>query len=123
MSTPNTACWTVCAAFRSWSPGRKSWAWTALALTDHGVMYGAIQFYQEAKKAGIKPIIGCEVYVAQSDRFSRNTGKDTDHLILLAKNLTGYHNLIQLVSKAHLESFYYKPRLDKELIKAVLRRA
>src|SRR5512136_683437 len=90
---------------------------TSLALTDHGVMYGAIQFYQEAKKAGIKPIIGCEVYIAQSDRFSRNAGKDTDHLILLAKNLTGYHNLIQLVSKAHLESFYYKPRLDKELLK------
>jgi DNA polymerase-3 subunit alpha len=95
----------------------KEMGMSSLALTDHGVMYGAIQFYQEAKKAGIKPIIGCEVYIAQSDRFSRNAGKDTDHLILLAKNLTGYHNLIQLVSKGHLESFYYKPRLDKELLK------
>ena len=95
----------------------KEMGMSSLALTDHGVMYGAIQFYQEAKKAGIKPIIGCEVYIAQSDRFSRNAGKDTDHLILLSKSATGYHNLIQLVSKAHLESFYYKPRLDKELLK------
>ncbi|MBN1366760.1 MAG: DNA polymerase III subunit alpha [Dehalococcoidales bacterium] len=95
----------------------KEMGMSALALTDHGVMYGAIQFYREAKIAGLKPIIGCEVYVAQNDRFSRNTGKDTDHLILLSKNLTGYHNLIQLVSKGHLESFYYKPRLDKELLK------
>ena len=89
----------------------------SLALTDHGVMYGAIQFYRAAKEAGIKPIIGCEVYVAQDNRFAHNSGtKDTDHLILLAKNYTGYQNLIQLVSKAHLESFYYKPRLDKELL-------
>ena len=89
----------------------------ALALTDHGVMYGAIQFYQEARKAGIKPIIGCEVYVAQEDRFARNANtKDTDHLILLAKNATGYQNLMQLVTKGHVESFYYKPRLDKKLL-------
>jgi len=90
----------------------------SLAITDHGVMYGAIQFYQAAKAAGIKPIIGCEVYVAQENRFNKNSqGKDTDHLVLLAKNVTGYQNLTQLVSRGHVESFYYKPRLDKELLK------
>jgi len=88
----------------------------SLAITDHGVMYGVIQFYQEAKKAGIKPIIGCEVYVAQDNRFAKNQNKDTDHLILLAKSNTGYQNLIQLITKGHIESFYYKPRLDKELL-------
>ncbi len=61
----------------------------SLALTDHGVMYGAVQFYLEAKKVGIKPIIGCEVYIAQTDRFARNANKDTDHLILLAKTSPG----------------------------------
>ncbi len=89
----------------------------SLAITDHGVMYGAIQFYLAAKEAGIKPIIGCEVYVAQDSRFNRNAGvKDTHHVILLAKNQIGYHNLIQLTTRAHLESFYYKPRVDKELL-------
>jgi len=89
----------------------------SLAITDHGVMYGAIQFYLAAREAGIKPIIGCEVYVAPNGRFSRDTGdKNTHHLTLLAKNQTGYRNLIQLVTKAHLESFYYKPRVDKELL-------
>jgi DNA polymerase-3 subunit alpha len=88
-----------------------------LALTDHGVMYGAIQFYLAAKSAGIKPIIGCEVYVAQDSRFSRNAGdKQNYHLILLAKNQTGYRNLIQLTTKAHLEGFYYRPRIDKALL-------
>ncbi len=90
----------------------------SLAITDHGVMYGAIQFYLAAKEAGIKPIIGCEVYVAQDNRFSHNAGdKNYHHLVLLAKNLTGYHNLLNLTTKAHLESFYYKPRIDKELLK------
>ncbi len=89
----------------------------SLAITDHGVMYGAIQFYLAAKEAGIKPIIGCEVYVAQGSRFSHDaSGKDYYHLILLAKNQTGYHNLIQLTTKAHLEGFHYKPRVDKELL-------
>ncbi|MFC1893090.1 PHP domain-containing protein [Chloroflexota bacterium] len=89
----------------------------SLAITDHGVMYGAIEFYLAAKEAGIKPIIGCEVYVARDSRFNRNTkGKDSDHLVLLAKNLTGYRNLIQLTTKANLEGFYYKPRVDKELL-------
>ena len=89
----------------------------SLAITDHGVMYGAIEFYLAAREAGIKPIIGCEVYVAQTSRFSRSPSeKNHYHLILLAKNQTGYRNLIQLTTKAHLEGFYYKPRVDKELL-------
>ncbi len=89
----------------------------SLAITDHGVMYGVIEFYLAAREAGIKPIIGCEVYVAQDSRFSRNVrGKDSYHLILLAKDQTGYRNLIQLTTRAHLEGFYYKPRVDKELL-------
>jgi len=90
---------------------------SSLAITDHGNMYGIIEFYTAAKEAGIKPIIGCEVYVAQTSRQNRNASdKDSYHLILLAKNQQGYHNLIQLVTKAHLEGFYYKPRVDKELL-------
>ncbi len=89
----------------------------SLALTDHGVMYGAIQFYSAAREAGIKPIIGCEVYLAPSSRSGREAGdKNNYHLILLAKNQTGYQNLIQLATKAHLEGFYYRPRVDKELL-------
>ena len=89
----------------------------SLAITDHGVMYGVIEFYQAAREAGIKPIIGCEIYIAQGSRFSRSPGdKDHYHLVLLAKNQTGYQNLIHLTTKAHLESFYYRPRVDKELL-------
>jgi len=89
----------------------------SLAITDHGAMYGVIEFYQAAREAGIKPIIGCEIYLAPDSRRSRNAGdKNNYHLILLAKNQTGYQNLIQLVTKAHLEGFYYKPRADKELL-------
>jgi DNA polymerase-3 subunit alpha len=89
----------------------------SLAITDHGVMYGAIKFYLEAMEAGIKPIIGCEVYVAPSSRFSRNASdKNNYHLVLLAKSQAGYRNLIQLTAKAHLEGFYYRPRVDKELL-------
>jgi len=89
----------------------------SLAITDHGVMYGAIEFYLAAKEAGLKPIIGCEVYLAPNSHFSRDASdKNNYHLILLAKNQTGYRNLIQLVTKAHLEGFYYKPRVDKELL-------
>ncbi|OGO00115.1 MAG: DNA polymerase III subunit alpha [Chloroflexi bacterium RBG_13_51_52] len=88
-----------------------------LAITDHGVMHGAIEFYQTAKEAGIKPIIGCEIYIAPGSRFSKNTGdRNNYHLVLLAKNQTGYQNLIQLTTKAHLEGFYYRPRVDKELL-------
>ncbi len=89
----------------------------SLAITDHGVMYGAIQFYLAAKEAGIKPIIGCEVYLAPNSRLSRDVGdKNHYHLVLLAKDQTGYRNLIQLTTRAHLEGFYYKPRIDKELL-------
>ena len=92
----------------------------ALAITDHGVLFGAVDFYKAAKDMGIKPIIGCEVYVAPGSRFEKKTangGKDAyDHLVLLAKDHTGYQNLIKLVTQAHLEGFYYKPRVDKELL-------
>ncbi len=89
----------------------------SLAITDHGVMYGVIEFYQVAKEAGIKPIIGCEIYIAPGSRSGRNAvDRNNYHLILLVKNQTGYQNLIQLTTKAHLEGFYYKPRVDKELL-------
>ncbi|MFC1865694.1 DNA polymerase III subunit alpha [Chloroflexota bacterium] len=88
-----------------------------LAITDHGVMHGAIQFYQTARAAGIKPIIGCEFYLAPDSRSNRSAGaKKNYHLVLLAKDYSGYQNLIQLTTKAHLEGFYYKPRVDKELL-------
>lgn len=89
----------------------------SLAITDHGSMYGVIDFYLAAKEAGIKPIIGCEVYVAPAERGSKTTSdKNPYHLILLAKDEIGYHNLLQLVTKANLEGFYYKPRVDRELL-------
>ncbi len=89
----------------------------SLALTDHGSLYGAIEFYTECQQAGIRPIIGCEVYVAQESRLSKTAAdKSPYHLTLLAKDSIGYHNLIRLVSKAHLEGFYYKPRIDHELL-------
>ena len=89
----------------------------SLAITDHGVMYGAIEFYLAAREAGIKPIIGCEVYLAPNSRLSRNASdKSNYHLVLLAKNQTGYRNLIQLTTRAQLEGFYYRPRVDKELL-------
>src|ERR1051325_3215 len=91
----------------------------ALAITDHGVLHGAIDFYQEARKAGVKPIIGCESYVAPGDRRERKatSGRDAyNHLLLLAKDDVGYKNLIKLITAAHLDGFYYKPRIDKELL-------
>ena len=92
---------------------------TSVAVTDHGVMYGAINFYKEAKAAGIKPIIGCEVYVAKRTRFDMDYEIDSErhHLILLCKNETGYKNLCHLVSMSFTEGFYIKPRVDLELIK------
>ena len=92
---------------------------SAIALTDHGNMFGVIEFYQTAIKRGIKPIVGCEIYVAPGSRFEKKTGEGTEgayHLTLLVKNKMGYFNLIKLVSLAHLEGFYYKPRVDKELL-------
>ncbi|MDP3052908.1 MAG: DNA polymerase III subunit alpha [bacterium] len=90
----------------------------ALAITDHGNLYGAIEFYQKAKKAGIKPIIGVEAYLASQSRFDKRSRIDDRpyHLILLAQNKTGWLNLLQLVTKSNLEGFYYKPRIDKELL-------
>ena len=90
---------------------------TAIAITDHGVMYGCVDFYKAAKKAGIKPIIGCEVYVATRSRFDKvNRIDGNNHLILLCKNETGYKNLIKMVSAGFIEGFYSKPRIDKELL-------
>jgi DNA polymerase-3 subunit alpha len=94
----------------------------ALAVTDHGVLYGAIDFYKAARERGIKPIIGCEVYVAPASRFEKKTaagGRDVyHHLVLLAKDEAGYKNLVRLTTAAHLEGYYYKPRIDKELLAA-----
>ncbi len=91
----------------------------SLALTDHGVMYGIVEFYQKAKAKNIKPILGVEAYVATNSRLDKNPGMDNkrNHLILLAKNEIGYKNLIKLTTSAHLEGFYYKPRMDKELLR------
>lgn len=91
----------------------------AIAITDHGSMYGVIDFYKAAKAKGVKPIIGCEVYVAPKSRFDKMAvdGESYYHLILLAENQQGYKNLIELVSLAYSEGFYYKPRVDKELLK------
>ncbi len=90
----------------------------AIALTDHGVMYGVIDFYKACKKEGIKPIIGSEVYVANRSRFNKEPNIDfNNHLILLAKNNIGYQNLTKLVSMGFTEGFYYKPRIDKEILK------
>src|SRR5512145_1522178 len=92
----------------------------AVALTDHGGMIGTVDFYEKAMQAGIKPIIGSEVYVAPGSRLDRNAGQSNDrayHLILLAESAEGYQNLIRLVSRAHVEGFYYRPRVDKEILR------
>ncbi|MFA5319901.1 MAG: DNA polymerase III subunit alpha [Candidatus Omnitrophota bacterium] len=90
----------------------------SLAITDHGNMFGAIEFYFAAQKAGIKPIIGCEVYVAPRSRLDKTAEESSNHLILLAKDETGYRNLMKLVSIGYLEGFYYRPRVDKEVLAA-----
>ncbi|MBM3255905.1 MAG: DNA polymerase III subunit alpha [Candidatus Moranbacteria bacterium] len=92
----------------------------ALALTDHGNMYGAIEFYEKAREAGIKPIIGCEVYLTE-DHKKKNQAKNGEkyrHLVLLSKNQTGYRNLLKIVTIGHLEGFYYKPRIDKKILRS-----
>jgi len=90
---------------------------SSVAITDHGNMYGAIDFYTAARSAGLKPIIGCEVYVSPASRQSRDAAcRNPYHLTLLAKNTEGYHNLMELVTRAHIEGFYYKPRVDRELL-------
>ena len=100
----------------------KSLKQPAVAMTDHGNMFGAVEFYREAMSHGIKPIIGCEIYVAPTSRFEKK-GVDkgpkeyNNHLILLAMNKEGYRNLCKLVSLGYMEGFYYKPRIDKELLR------
>ena len=92
----------------------------SVAITDHGVLYGAIEFYMKAKARGIKPIIGCEMYLTPTDLHSKNpdsADRKRHHLILLAKDETGYKNLMRLITIAHLEGFYYKPRIDKTVLR------
>ncbi len=94
----------------------KNMGMPAVALTDHGQMFGALSFYEAARKAEIKPIIGVEAYVTSGSRRQRDQSEVRHHLILLAENLEGYRNLCRLVSRANIEGFYYRPRLDKELL-------
>ena len=91
----------------------------SIALTDHGVMYGCVDLYKEAKAEGIKPILGCEVYVVPKSRKIKSNDEDnkTYHLVLLVKNEKGYENLMKIVSVASIEGFYYKPRIDREYLK------
>ena len=91
----------------------------AVTVTDHGTLFGAVEFFQKANAAGIKPIIGCEIYVAPNSRFDKTPldNKELSHLILLVKNAEGYRNLCKLATAAQLEGFYYKPRIDKEILK------
>ncbi|MBV9672067.1 MAG: PHP domain-containing protein, partial [Verrucomicrobia bacterium] len=91
----------------------------AVAITDHGNMFGAIEFYQAAKRAQIKPIIGCEVYMSpgsMTDKSATSAREAAFHFTLLAKDISGYRNLVKLVSAAHLDGFHYKPRIDKQLL-------
>ncbi|HLE68883.1 MAG TPA: PHP domain-containing protein, partial [Vicinamibacteria bacterium] len=92
----------------------------AVALTDHGNMFGAVSFFKAAKRRGVKPILGCEIYVAPKSRFDKSVNgsvSDTNnHLVLLAETNEGYKNLVKLVTAGYLEGFYYKPRIDKELL-------
>ena len=92
---------------------------TSAAITDHGAMFGVIDFYRECQKQGIRPVIGCEVYVAVGSRFDKNLAQHEGryyHLLLLAENNTGYQNLMKLVSRGYTEGFYYRPRVDRELL-------
>ena len=90
----------------------------AIALTDHGNMYGAVEFFKQARKYGIRPIIGCEVYISPRSRFDKVAGEGEAyyHLVLLAETQAGYSQLVELVSRAYTEGFYYKPRIDKALL-------
>ncbi|MBP1769348.1 MAG: polymerase alpha subunit, partial [Candidatus Aminicenantes bacterium] len=94
----------------------------AVAMTDHGNIFGAVQFFKEAKAKGVKPILGCEVYVAPQSRFDKKPGGPSDvhhyHLVLLVKDESGYRNLCRLLTQSYLEGFYYRPRIDKELLAA-----
>jgi len=99
----------------------KQYRMGACAITDHGNMFGAVDFYFTAREAGIKPIIGCEAYIAPKSRFDQKRIKGEDnayHIVLLAMNQEGYRNLLKLTSFGHLEGFYYVPRIDKELLRS-----
>ncbi|PIP08884.1 MAG: DNA polymerase III subunit alpha, partial [Syntrophobacteraceae bacterium CG23_combo_of_CG06-09_8_20_14_all_50_8] len=92
----------------------------AVAMTDHGNMFGAIEFYERAIKHGVKPIIGCELYVAPRSRFEKSagvSGETSRHLLVLVKNMQGYKNLMKLTTAGYLEGFYYRPRVDKDILK------
>ena len=98
----------------------KELGFDSLAITDHGVMYGVIEFYRACRAAGIRPILGCEVYVAPNSRLDREPGAAEEryhHLVLLAENNTGYANLMRLVSQGFIDGYYYRPRIDKELLR------
>lgn len=97
----------------------KSFGMPALALTDHGSMYGAIEFYKECQKHEIKPIIGVEAYMAERTRFDKEPGIDNKryHLTLLVRNNAGYKNMMKLVTKSNMEGYYYKPRMDMDLLR------
>ena len=90
----------------------------SIAITDHGAMYGCVEFYKQAKAQGIKPIIGCEIYVAAKDMNIKQVDREneTHHLVLLVKDAVGYQNLMQIVSAASIKGFYYKPRVDYEFL-------
>lgn len=94
----------------------KEFGMKAIAITDHGAMYGAISFYEKALEVGVKPIIGCEFYVAPKSRLDKTREKNNNHLVLLAKDNEGYKNLIKLVTSSYMEGYYYKPRIDHELL-------
>src|SRR4051812_18845800 len=99
----------------------KSLGMSSLALTDHGNLYGSLDFYKKAKAAGVNPILGYEAYIAPGSRFQKDAGgmkEASYHLTLLAQNKTGFKNLIKLASRAFLEGFYFKPRIDKEILEA-----
>jgi len=115
----NIACWMEHPKIPQLVAYAKELGMPALAITDHGVMYGVIEFYKECQKQGIKPIIGCEVYITSGERTDKSmSARDKMyHLILLAENNEGYQNLMKLVSIGEVEGFYYKPRIDKEVLR------
>ena len=97
----------------------KEYGMPAVAITDHGNLFGVVEFYRQAMKSGVKPIIGTEIYVAPGSRLekrARSSAETAHHLVLLAENETGYQNLLKLSTASYLEGFYYKPRVDKELL-------
>ena len=121
IATVTTVSWTVPVRIDRLVERARDHGMTALALTDHGNLHGALEFYQTALKAGVKPIVGYEAYIAPGSRFDKTSGNMREasyHLTLLAQNRVGFQNLMKLASAAYLEGFYFKPRIDKELLAA-----